>query len=86
MPKNAVPAAKVPVEDIRKLSDTEFAIWVKRVEEEAVGDVLARAGSLLNLHAASQGVIANMSDYENGKLDGLEFAATQIRRMGIRFQ
>lgn len=81
MLSEVVPAAKVPVEDVRKLSDADFALWVKRVEDEAKADAFARTVTMLDFHSARAGVNAGSNPYSNGRLDGLEFAATLTNRL-----
>jgi hypothetical protein len=81
MLSEVVPAAKVPVEDIRKLSDDDFTLWIKRVEAEARADAYARAITMLDYHAARAGTAAGTEAYGNGRLDGIEFAATLTKRL-----
>lgn len=84
MLSEVVPAAKVPVEDVRKLSDADFALWVARVEEEAKADAFARTISMLDYHAARVGANAGSNPYSNGRLDGIEFASILTHRLSIK--
>lgn len=83
MATGITPASSRSAEQIRKLSDEEFNLWVAQVKAEGRTEGLTEAVKILDSKATEVAKGGPDSAWRTGRVDGLELAGTLVHHLNL---